>query len=249
MNIDPKERLAGIPVLKVRALLRKHQQSGLDAEDLDRAFGAHAGKKLLAALLERGLVKAVDVPASGRYELTLTGGALARASAGRPFNRKTAERALADFLDRCHQVRHRTEYLYKVRRALLFGSMLTDKPKVGDVDLAVQLVPKDPAHIAEASREQARRAAQHGRQFSSFFEELTYSHLRVLRFLKSRSRILQLHEHTDGVLDVCDSSVVFEDLAGYPLPAELPPPTDNAAPRVGATRPGRRHRKDDGLPF
>jgi hypothetical protein len=248
VNIDPKERLSGIPMLEVRAFLRKAQDRLLLPRHVEDAFGRVPGQRLLQALLERGELCPVEVCGEVRYELTLAGGALARARAGRPFDRKTAEEALAGFIERCELVRRRPLYLYKVRRALLFGSMLTDKPQVGDVDLAVHLVPKDPEHIVDASRDQARRAKRQGRRLSSFFEELAYSEQRVMVYLKHRSRVLQLHDHTDGVLGVCKSRIVFEDLEGYPVRGEVPEPTDDAEPPAGAKRPKRRQRKDD-IPF
>jgi len=39
MNIDPKQRLAGVPIVEVRDFLRKHAQHGWEPDDLHARFG------------------------------------------------------------------------------------------------------------------------------------------------------------------------------------------------------------------
>ena len=54
------------------------------------------------------------------------------------------------------------EYLYGVSRLMVFGSYLSDKPKLGDIDIAVQLGPKcrDPKeHWALCDQERQRAPA------------------------------------------------------------------------------------------
>lgn len=148
-----------------------------------------------------------------RHHLTLKGGALAGASAAKPFSRKAADKALAGFVQRCHEVRERDEFVLKVGTAWLFGSMLTDKPKVGDVDIAVFLAVKaqHSENLGHVMWARAAEAGRNGRRFSSYFERSTYVHQCVLRHLKSRSRILKLCDHNDGVLDLCEKKIVYQD--------------------------------------
>jgi hypothetical protein len=46
------------------------------------------------------------------------------ASAARPVFRKTAERVLAEFLERAKEIKESDTYLYMVNRVIMFGSML-----------------------------------------------------------------------------------------------------------------------------
>ena len=56
----------------------------------------------------------------------------------RPITRKTAQSALAQFMERLRALNANAEYLYRVESALLFGSMLTETERLGDVDIAVK---------------------------------------------------------------------------------------------------------------
>ena len=127
--------------------------------------------------------------------------------------RATAERALQEFLERCQQVRGRSDLLYRVGRVRLFGSMLTDATTVSDVDLVVELEPKEPDHKKHVAleRPQVDAELENGRRFSNFSQQLCYPRDRVLLFLKARSRVLQLIDPHDQVLEHAKQHVVYED--------------------------------------
>jgi hypothetical protein len=95
----------------------------------------------LSTLLSEGLIEAF---ATGAWSVTQTGRTFSAATAAQPVIRATAERALAQFLDRVAQVNENPYFLATVTRVILFGSIL--KPEVArlsDVDLAVELVAKE----------------------------------------------------------------------------------------------------------
>lgn len=197
----------------VRDFLRKHQTEGLSTEDVIKAFGSEHGEKLLHALIEKLYVEAVDIPWAKPYQLTLNGGSLARASAGPMISRAKAESALKGFIERCHEVKGDSRFLFKVDRAWLFGSMLTAKRVVSDVDIAVHIVPKDPdcANSADLWLKHAEVAERKGRRFSSILQRLGYPYDQVRLHLKARSRTLQLHRHDDLVLMRCESRLLYDD--------------------------------------
>jgi len=213
MNIDPKTSLGGIPIVNVRDFLRRHAAYGWRREDAIDAFGSTHADTVVEALISGGYIEWTQEYGSSRYMTTVKGGALTKASAARPVSRKTAEQALKGFLERCHEVGHRPDLLYRVRKALLFGSMLGDKPFVSDVDIAFQLVPKekDPDRHFALTQEQSQQALREGRRFSNLVEELFYSEYRVRLFLKSRSRVIQLSPIDDAVLERTETKVIFED--------------------------------------
>lgn len=72
---------------------------------------------------------------------TIKGNALALASAAKPILRSTAERKINEFLERVKEVNRNDYYLYKIKKVVVFGSYLSDAEKLGDIDLAIEIVP------------------------------------------------------------------------------------------------------------
>jgi predicted nucleotidyltransferase len=114
--------------------------------------------------------------------------------------RSTAERALSEFLNRVWQVNSDEYFLAKVTKVILFGSLLRgDVDRLSDVDVAVQLDPKEP------DRERARvlnkkRVAEFerkGHRFSNFLERELYWHREAFHFLKGRSRSIALVDYKE----------------------------------------------------
>ncbi len=215
MNVDPKSQLGGVPILQVRQFVRENADRPWRFERLRESFGS-AASDVLHALIEAGYAAPAETEEEELYETTVKGRGLARASAAKPISRATAGAALAGFLERCEVVRRDPSYLFTVAKAVLFGSMLTDKPKVSDVDIAIQLVAKekDATLHAELEREQTRDAMRHGRRFSNMVEEIFWPQTRVRMFLKGRSRVIQFSEITDGVLKLVATRVIFADERG-----------------------------------
>jgi hypothetical protein len=71
-----------------------------------------------------------------RYETTIQGNALALAKAGNPVSRASADRVLQEFLDRVKRVNEQSELAYNVESVVVFGSYLTDRTKLNDLDKA-----------------------------------------------------------------------------------------------------------------
>ena len=212
MNVDPKAQLGGVPILQVRQFLRENGDYPWRLERLREDFGP-AASDVLHALIEAGYAAPAETQEGELYETTVKGRGLARSSAAKPVSRATADAALAGFLERCELVRGDPTYLFTVAKAVLFGSMLTDKPKVSDVDIAIQLVAKekDAKLHAELMREQIREAARNGRRFSNMVDEIFWPQTRVRMFLKGRSRVIQFSEINDGVLELVETRVIFAD--------------------------------------
>jgi predicted nucleotidyltransferase len=88
------------------------------------------------------------------------------ASAARPLTRRNAKK-LQEFLARVREVNSTDYYLYKVRRALVFGSYLSDRDRINDIDIAVELVHRitDPEQRGAADRARIDEAYRAGRRF------------------------------------------------------------------------------------
>ncbi len=124
---------------------------------------------------------------------------LALASAPQPIRRQTAEKILEDFIGRIHELNSSPHYLYYVRRALLFGSYLSDKERLGDIDIIVEIkcrysVRKEQMKV---EREKINLVKLEGEKFKTFVEELLWSQEEVWCFLKNRNKRLSLYSEID----------------------------------------------------
>ena len=151
------------------------------------------------------------------WRKTLKGSTLGLASAAKPVLRKTADSILAKFMERVQIVNSDSNFLVKVKKVLIFGSYLTQSPRINDIDIAVELAwkenhpkikGKNKAHVAV---EHARNAASKGRRFSTYVNELYWPEQEVELFLKARSRTISLHTTEDGILDQVESRLYFSD--------------------------------------
>jgi hypothetical protein len=171
----------------------------------------------------------------GGWTVTQADDALAVATAARPVSRQTAERALAQFLERVARVNEDPYFLARVMRVALYGSMLSPEVKtLSDVGLAVQLVAKetdfDRLREANAAREEPLEIL--GKRFGSFLEEQFCWFLETFRFLKGRSRVISLADYS--VEKSLVLAVPHRLLLGGP--EELPPEPAPEAPQPAAQR-------------
>lgn len=199
MRIVANQSIAGYPALKMRDFLWKHQLTGITEETIQTSLDLNpidAGD-FLSKLVDQGLIKE-----SHRhngltlFDLSDCGVRLAYASAAKPIHRNTAERVLAKFMERVQAVNATPEYLYRVDTAILYGSMLSDAERLGDVNIAVNLESKasGEAEFQEWSEERKYDAQRKGRSFSTIVERAYWPRTEVYLQLKARSISLKLSE-------------------------------------------------------
>ena len=216
MRINPQDKIADVAVTDVRKLLRGTSGREWSVHDATAILGVaeRRARLLLKGLAEAGYVSSVKGrDGERRFLNTAKGQALALASAAKPIHRKTADKLLAELLERVKRVNEECYFLYKVTGVRVFGSYLTDAPRLGDLDVAIGLVPKeeDPKAHAMKSDKRVREAMERGRTFSTHLEQLCWPRREVLLFLKRRSRALSLHDMVDRVLEMTDSRAVFAE--------------------------------------
>ncbi len=201
MRIVSDEIIAGYSALEVRDFLRRYRLTSfyIDAAEDALVLSPRTATTFINKL--KGL-EFIEELARNRWDgrrvfrLTTKGQALANASAGRPLLRKTAERLLAQFLERVQRVNSTQEYVYRVEHVVLFGSMLSDNDRLGDVDVAVELQPKVDEDDAFQAWSMARRRAAEakGRNFRGVFDWATWPSQEIFLQLKARSSGLSLHD-------------------------------------------------------
>jgi predicted nucleotidyltransferase len=193
--------IAGHTALLVRSFLRRFRASEIDVDAAARELNIdeHQAQEFLIAIETLGLIEAeaAHLQPSGRmYSVTIKGNALASASAAKPIRRSTAEIALRHFITRLDQFDIRSEYVYRVVSAVLFGSMLSNSEHLADVDIAVELEPKiaDEEKFGEWCDARRRLALKIGARFSNTMDREYWPQMEVFRALRARSRALSLHE-------------------------------------------------------
>jgi hypothetical protein len=193
--------IAGVPAFEIRELMRKAGDMAILAAFAQEALGISASRTraVMKDLTAQGYLTSGEIAGEVHWEVTIQGRALAMAKAGAPIKRRTADRLVAEFLQRVEQVNASKIYAYRVARVVAFGSYVTDRPDLGDIDLAISLAAKwrATAWPAEGSYEgwtQPRRdaATNAGRQFSSTVDFIDWPSTEIRLFLKNRSRAISL---------------------------------------------------------
>lgn len=215
MKINSKDKIAGIPILSVRRLLNARGDF-LDEESVIAHLRVRppAARKLIRELERQGFIEPSKSASNLlMWEMTMKGRALKLSTAAKPIARKTADARLFEFLERVNEVRTDTHYIYKVKRAWVFGSFLSSAEKLGDVDLAIELVAKAfPGRsfdeIVQAKIDEAHR---NGRQFSSTFAQVTWPQKEVWLKLKSKSRSLSLHPYFEKMENFSKHKLIYHD--------------------------------------
>jgi predicted nucleotidyltransferase len=215
MRIRSDELVAGFPAKLIRELLRQNDQY-LSVIHVGKVLGLKGKKalRLLETLERQGFIKKnfTDSDATQYWRLTLQGSALSKALFSAPVSRRNAEKKLSELMDRVHQVNSTARFLYRVRKVVIFGSFLSESPTVGDLDIAIDLEPKEPnaKKHSDLMQDRADEAARNGKRFQNFVERLYFADREVRLFLKARSRIIQLTDCDDGVLKIAEHRVIYE---------------------------------------
>ena len=230
MRIDPKGTIAGKPALLVRDCLwtlRARISWDLATLEMAAALQPGTGKALVRALSAAGLVRSVG---RGWWEITAEGQRLSSATAARPVTRATAEKALREFLRRVERVNRDGQFLGRVNRVVLFGSMLREEiDRVSDVDLAVEVLPKitDHEELAAKNRRRVERLLSAGHRFRNILDMHFYWYREVFRFLKSGSRVISLADYAAEkslIMNVPHRMLLGDEEVVPAQPGPEPPP-------------------------
>jgi predicted nucleotidyltransferase len=213
MYIDPENKIAGQATLRVRTFIRRAWDSW-NVEYVREFFQVShlEARQIIEALSSEGYIERDGRNGKGEWwTTTIKGNSFGLASAARPLRRSTADKKVKEFLERVHQVNSSDYFLYKVRKALVFGSYLSNQDRINDIDLAVELEPKhkDRAFQHQLEEARSRKAAREGRQFHGMIDQLLWSKYEVILFLKSRSRAISLHETSDPILEQTKPREIF----------------------------------------
>lgn len=194
MQIGKGEEIARVPLLLVRDFFRDivawHRDSFELAQLEERLnLSRTAAIALAEELIVRGYVTRGQ---NHDYRLTNRGEELVRASASGRVKRGTAESALAGLLKRAEEYNSDASKILAVDAVAVFGSFLSDKEELGDLDVAVKWrdrVADD--HRSDRAHAYAERS---GRKFSNVIEFLTWPQTELFQILKARKRTICIQD-------------------------------------------------------
>lgn len=210
MHLDTKTYIAGQPAIKVRDFLRKAEGNFWNTGYAGDYFkiNENEAQALVEELAQKKYIAKNRIRNEECWTTTSDGIRFFQASATKGILRPNAEKLLEEFLKRVQQVNEDNYFLYRVMQVAVFGSYLQgEKDRINDIDLFVQLEPKNPDNDKhwQMNQERIEDAEKRGRRFSNFTERLIWSQTEVWAFLKNRSRALSLHswgEHQEFIKDV-----------------------------------------------
>jgi predicted nucleotidyltransferase len=201
MRIDPKGTIRGYSLLQVRKLLRALNKCwcwDLKTVQAVLSVGPAKAREMVEALEATGLSKARREKGSKTWTTTQAAQTFASATAAKSITRQIAKRALEDFLARVDRVNSDDRFLAKVTRVIVFGSYLrTDLDRLSDVDIAVELAPKERRRkvLRELNYRRVTRSERKGHRFTRILDRELWWQLETFRFLKSRSRSISLLDY------------------------------------------------------
>ena len=108
--------------------------------------------------------------------------------------RARADELIAALVERAKAVDADPRYLCGVSRLAIFGSYLTGKEKLGDIDIAIEVGPKQrhpPTHweLVEVQRQEAPRG--------NMVERLFWPELKVRKALRERHAAFSFHDYDE----------------------------------------------------
>ena len=140
--------------------------------------------------------------------------------------RAKAEALLSGVLDRARAANESDQWLDWVHRVLLYGSLADEtRASVGDVDVAIALVPRVGRKQYRDMTERLVEADQ--RALSTFVDRLGYPAQKLLRNLRSKSPridLIQLNAEGEGIPPGAPQIEVyrFDDDSRRPMPRSDP---------------------------
>jgi DNA-binding MarR family transcriptional regulator len=220
MRIKSDDTIAGQPILAIRKFLKSCQgyYGHIDTIAEGLKIDTATATQVFQELLREGYIELSDPPdapnrSNDRWNNTIKGNALASATARKPIKRSTADKLIQEFLQRVEEINN-NDYAYRIKRVLIFGSYLSDSPTLGDIDLYIELEDRFSTRKRreEHHKKRVKAASQQGKEFRSYFEELTWPRIEILQLLKNRSPSISIHDAAqENITDLTATTKILFD--------------------------------------
>lgn len=212
MNVDPNKIIAGITEIRLRKLLRDIRKNNDSVKDDDFPIlleeTPKRGLEVRDALISLGYIEKNE---RGKWSVSERGRRVTAASGSKPLHRSTADKVYAEFLKRVDEVNNNPYYLHYVNKVIVFGSYLTTKERISDIDIAIEMERKH-SDWEEHQALNMERYLKSKRYASDILDQICFSDKEVELFLKSRSRTLSIHRVSElkDILQKTETKIVYE---------------------------------------
>jgi predicted nucleotidyltransferase len=207
-------RILGRPLAEVRRVLRLDAGEGFDIEAARQRIAGddYAVRRFLADLTtDEWLIQ--DRP--DHWTATPKAKELQFESRGR-LTRAKADGLVAQLLARVRAVNGDPKYAFKVDSVVLFGSYLSNRDRIGDVDVAIALRPRLRNKDAQEALEESARSR--GTESRNIVERLFRPRREVRQALKARSSWLDVRDVSELDELLQTRRVDYKVIYGYWLP-------------------------------
>jgi predicted nucleotidyltransferase len=115
----------------------------------------------------------------------------------RKYKRSTANRVLSDLIDRIYIINNDNNYIYRVTKAVLFGSYInSNKEAIGDLDIAIYTELKSTSinEVDQNIRQFEMDWINEETGYMNYIEQAIYGRIKMGKYLKNRSPLIELHD-------------------------------------------------------
>jgi hypothetical protein len=237
MYIELEEKLAGHSKRKIREMFRngidKLEGRGLILIQESLGVSLNKAKEISRELERQGLIRirhrifkrgSSNSEELNRWELTGEGQRLAKASF-HLISRAEASGIIQELLKRIEQANNNPHFAYTISYAVLFGSYLTKKRHLGDVDIGIKLIPKitNPDKQTEIEEARIRQAEAAGKHFDDEPRRRAWPQDEVVISLDNNISHLDLNDADRIVQLGCLYKVIYPVNATAPWPRLVVP--------------------------
>lgn len=195
IKISPEDRIAGAPAAAVIKLLKVLSQGEISTRQAlgISIKGLDVNVELLRRLVSEERLLQVDK--KNTWTLTEKGFLYSKAQLTK-IKRTTAAGIIKEIPSSADRINADDELAYRVERLAIFGSYLSDKDRIGDVDIAADLIPR----LADKNEQYnllMSRAESGGKRISSPVHKSAYASNEVWSALKCGRKSVSVHSYND----------------------------------------------------
>ncbi|WP_202129062.1 hypothetical protein [Pseudarthrobacter sp. ATCC 49987] len=192
MRIAKTDVIAGLPAAAARDVMKVFGRRELPADFAGDVLARHGiptpADAVVQALAGAGYLTVANEYHGVQWTTTVQGNALGMASFGKPIARKTADRLLAELIQRARDYNADPGKPMFVRSLTIFGSYLDEAvDPLGDLDVGLS----HGSRITD-SAVLRRYSKASGRTFKSYIDELFWPQQELFLFLKNRSAAINI---------------------------------------------------------
>ena len=114
-------------------------------------------------------------------------------------SRKTADRIVSEVIERAKEINASSfpKFMLSVKKIAVFGSYLTDKEKLGDVDIAVLWERRKECEKGDWHTNALKCIEIHKKSVPDWFQQFDFPHMIVRQTLRNRSKSLSIHAYDE----------------------------------------------------